>query len=155
VIAALAAPSRARLHLLHVVHSAGSIASPQQPRQQAQSYLKVTTQQMREGWVASKARLSGLTITWSVATHTHVTEALLRTAESDPLLKGASSVGPYDLIAVTTHRLTHLPYRVMGEASRRLLQETRLPVLMVHPAERAGETIETSHLDMGVPSSAR
>ncbi len=154
VMAALAAPARARLHLLHVVQGAGGRENQEHLSRLARLYLKATAEYIRREVVPGAKQL-GLTITWSVTTEAQVTEAMLRTAETCLPGKGADTVGSCDLIAVTTHGLLHLPQRGLGNASRHLLHATRLPVLIVHPPDAAQETVEIDSMCARMLSSIR
>jgi nucleotide-binding universal stress UspA family protein len=148
LIAALAAPTQARLHLMRVVASPATSTKDLereerwQQLQRAKTYLDATLQHIREGFVAPAVKRLGLTLSWSVAIDTDVAGAILQTAENGEEITGAGIFGPCDLIAIATHGRSGLQRWVLGSVTERILHASRRPVLIVRPPEGAPEMIE-------------
>jgi nucleotide-binding universal stress UspA family protein len=126
--AALAAPDRGTLHLVQVVKDAHAKAEEggvfelnDEAYQLARSYLATVVER-----VGSKVTDRALTVTFSVERASDVVSALLGVAEQ-------ASPGGYDLIAISTHRRGGLERWVMGSVTQRLLETSRLPMLIVRP----------------------
>jgi nucleotide-binding universal stress UspA family protein len=129
LVASLAA--QGELHLTHVVKPLQNPAE-EASRARASTYLT----QVTERWQAMAMKL-GISISWSVALETDVASALLSQAE--PGEQGQRTAGSrgYDLIAISTHGRHGLERWVMGSVSDRLLNTTKLPILIVRPPRKA------------------
>ena len=151
LIAAFAAPAKARLHLMRVVAPPATPATSlereerEQRLHRAKTYLETTVQHIREGLVAPVVKQLGLTISWSVAVDPDVAGAILQTAENGEEITGAGVFGTCDLIAIATHGRGGLQRWVLGSMAERILHATRRPVLIVRPTEVAPETIASKH----------
>jgi nucleotide-binding universal stress UspA family protein len=143
LVAALAEPAKARLHLLRVVQSGTTEARIHQ----AKISLAMTALHIHEESAAKRLRLAA---SWSVAVSDDVAEAIVRTAETGEGIRGAGLFGRCDLIAMATHERIGFRRWAWGSVTRRLLHETRLPLLIVHPAEVAPELVESKHLSAGM-----
>lgn len=145
LMAALAAPAKARLHLMRVVASPSTATKDlereerEQRLQRAKRYLETTVQHIREGFVAPTVKRLGLTTSWSVAIDTDVAGAIIQTAENGEAITGAGIFGPCDLIAIATHGRGGLQRWVLGSVTERILHGSRRPVLIVRPPEAAPE----------------
>ena len=150
LIAALAAPATARLHLMRVVAlSATSVKGREreereQRLKQIKTYLKTTVQHIREGFVAPVVKQLGLAISWSVAVDADVAGAILHTAEDGEEITGAGVFGTCDLIVMATHGRGSLQRWALGSITERVLRASRRPVLIVRPTEVAPDTIKDS-----------
>lgn len=148
LMAALAAPAKARLHLMRVVASPATSTKDlereerEQRLQRAKMYLETTVQHIREGFVAPAVKRLGLTLSWSVAIDTDVAGAILQTAVDGEAITGAGIFGACDLIAIATHGRGGLQRWVLGSVAERILHASRRPVLIVHPPEVAPEITE-------------
>lgn len=129
--AALAAPDRGVLHLVQVVKAFHSTAEEgfvselnEGARQVARSYLTTVAER-----VESKVMGRTLAVASSVELASDVASALLSVAEQE---------GPdgCDLIALSTHGRGGLERWVMGSVTQRLLETTRLPMLIVSPQHK-------------------
>ena len=141
VIAALAAPAPAQLHLVEVVSvlpSYGRLRSQapfdaelrEEERQKAEAYLKSVMDRLHE-------TISGelnLTVTSSVLVETDVAETILTVAEQPEHVKGGN-VPTCDLIAMATHGRGGLPRWLLGSVTERVMHTTKLPLLVVRPRE--------------------
>ena len=126
--AALAAPERGSLHLVQVVkdveakaQESGVFALNDEAYRLARSYLATVT-----GRAESKLLGRTLAVTFSVERASDVASALLGVAEQ-------ASPGGCDLIAISTHGRSGLERWVTGSVTQRLLETSRLPMLIVHP----------------------
>ncbi len=154
VVAALAGPGHGALHLLRVLDlsTPGSRAAvPVLPYrapgeaalEDARTYLYAVAQRFGEGELA---RL-GLRVTWSVLDDADAASGILDEAEGDDAHAGQTSSRDsadsndkprYDLIAMATHGRTGLRLWALGSVTDRVLQTTRLPLLIIRPSEAAG-----------------
>lgn len=134
---ALSTPEPGTLHLFCVVpppRSADSpkIGGPQLDRSEARLYLQMTAQAAREKLCSA----GELVFHTSIAEENNIAEAIVRVAE------GLTDVDACDAIALASHGRAGLARRVMGSIAERLLEGTRLPLLVMHvpqPAEERGE----------------
>jgi nucleotide-binding universal stress UspA family protein len=140
VTAALAAAGQGVLHLNQVVtmfpgtEKEGLQSSLNAgPFSRAETYLSQT----REGLLAECKDLQ-LSLTSSTELATDVASTLLTLAEQGEV--GAMSEGnSCDLIALSTHGRGGLERWVMGSVTERLLNTTKLPLLIVRPAQEGVE----------------
>ncbi len=108
----------------------------------ASSYLQMLSTQIPEHIPAS----DGLSVTWSVAIDSDIAESLLTAADNGASgIAGAASSHeggqPYDFIALATHGRTGLARWAIGSVTERVLQATRLPLLIVRgPADAMAES---------------
>jgi len=151
LIAALAAPAKAKLHFVRVVaspsaHTKGVEREEREQRlQRAKTFLKTTVQHIREGLVAPVVKQLGLTTSWSVAADTDVAGAIIRAAENGENIEGAGVFGTCDLIAIATHGRGGLQRWTLGSITERVLHATKLPVLIVRPTKVAPDRIHSTH----------
>jgi nucleotide-binding universal stress UspA family protein len=130
--AALAATGQGALHLSQVVKIFSNPAeeesgSPlnEEALQYARTYLALAQERLSS--VEKDLRLS---LTYSVESASDVASALLRQAEHG-MSEGENT--SYDLIALSTHGREGLERWVMGSVADRLLNTTKLPMLIVRP----------------------
>ncbi len=135
LIAALAAPGRGAMHLLRVVkHEARSgevldATTKEEHLHKAKLYVQSVTSHLREG-LAAELKLS---VTWSVTLDNDVASAIISVAENGEDAEGAGVFGGCDIIALATHGREGLQHWVMGSIAERVLNGTRLPLLVVRP----------------------
>jgi nucleotide-binding universal stress UspA family protein len=131
-VAALAAPGKAELHLAQVVKAVVPSLEEgideelnETKLQQANVYLADT-----EGRLLATMKELRLTITWSATLEPDVAATLVDMAEH-----GKHDTGGDDLIAISTHGRNGLSRWVMGSVTDRVLNVTRLPMLIVRPQQ--------------------
>lgn len=151
---ALAGSTQGTLHLVRVVKPAPEVGEVESEEREhilhkAKSYLGSITQHLREGLVAPAIAAHKLAITWSVAVDADAAEAIVRVAENGEDAEGAGIFGGCDVIAMATHGRTGLQHWVMGSVTERVLNATRLPLLIVRPPDM----MEQSHLSMAMEST--
>ncbi len=140
LMAALAGSTQTVLHLLEVVHipfpegraqafSYVEKMMEEEEVQQAQSYLH---DEMSHLLALLPARLN-LTMTYSVVPGLDVAKAILTEAEP---AEEEPEVKPYDLIAMTTHGWEEPRQLRVGSVTRKLLEMTRLPLLVMRSPEK-------------------
>jgi nucleotide-binding universal stress UspA family protein len=132
LVASLAA--RGELHLTQVVKprrasAEESFESSLNAKLRARAVTYLT--QVAERWQAMAKEL-GISISWSVALESDVASALLSQAEPG---EQGGSLG-CDLIAISTHGRHGLDRWVMGSVTNRLLNTTKLPILIVRSARK-------------------
>ncbi len=144
LISALASPAQGALHLTRVVKPAANedvnlarldSVEKEHVLHKAKKYLGSTIEQMREGVVAQGVAELNLAITWSVAVDVDVAGAIIRVAENGEDAEGSGVFGGCDVIAMATHGYGGLQRWAMGSITERVLNATRLPVLVVRPPD--------------------
>lgn len=152
LIAALAAPAKAKLRLVRVAEfpSVQAKGVEREEREQrlhrVKTYLETTVQHIREGLVAPMVKKLGLTTSWSMTADTDVAGAIIRATENGEDNKGAGVYGMCDLIAIATHGRGGLQRWALGSVTDRVLRATTLPVLIVRPTEVAPGEVESKHM---------
>ncbi len=136
LVASLAA--RGELHLTQVVKPLRTSAKESfesslnaKLRARARTYLT----QVAERWQAMAKEL-GVSISWSVALEADVASALLSQAVPGEQGQGTAGSLGCDLIAISTHGRHGRERWVMGSVTDRLLNTTRLPILIVRPSRK-------------------
>lgn len=132
LVTALATPLHGILHLIQVVKRLSTTAREgfitqlnAEAAERATAYLVMVKERLQE-------KYPGLTITWSVARAADVADAILSTAERQ---ESAEGFGSCDLIAMSTHGRGGWERWVMGSMTERVLNATRLPMLIVRPQQ--------------------
>lgn len=143
LVSALAAPAQGALHLLRVVKPLpkGLVgrdipeSEKEQGLQKAKEHLSSTLEQIREGHIASPVGTLNLAMTWSVAVDEDVAHAIVRVAENGEDVEGAGTFGGCDVVVMTTHGQGGLQHWVIGSITERVLNATKLPLLIVRPPD--------------------
>ena len=136
LVASLAA--QGELHLTHVVRPVQTPAKESvessldaEARAPARAYLT----QVAERWQALAQEL-GISLSWSVACGTDVASALRNQAEPGVQGQGTADSQGCNLIAISTYGRHGLERWVMGSVTERLLNTTKLPLLIVRPSPK-------------------
>ena len=141
LVASLAAPAQGSLHLTQVVNLPavpGEEESAQynpdiieQAERKATAYLS----KLADALKSELEPVLGLKITWSVVVSEDVADALISMAE---LGEGTGSfeIKGCDLIAIATHGRGGLQRWMLGSITERVLDGTKLPLLIVRPQEQ-------------------
>jgi nucleotide-binding universal stress UspA family protein len=142
--AALAATGQGTLHLSQVVklYPIPTAADKgfvnrlnEETSQHAWSYLTQAEEQL-----SSEGKELQLALTHTVELAPDVASALLNEAEDGRVRKTSDDTQesyPYDLIAISTHGRAGLERWVMGSVTERLLDTSKLPMLIVRPSKEA------------------
>ncbi len=134
LVAALAAPARGALHLMQVVK-----VFPITAEEGFVSELKDALARVEAYLATIKKRAQGafpdlnLSISWSVALDSDVADAIIGTAEHGEQVEGAEGFSSSDLIAMSTHGRGGLERWMIGSVTERVLNTTKLPLLVVRP----------------------
>jgi nucleotide-binding universal stress UspA family protein len=144
VISKLTCPGQCHIHLLRVVdlpnHYSGFSGHPysdnemvKEAKEQVKAYLRLATDHLHVclGHAASSANF---TITSAFKIETDVEGTIINVAEhgdSDGDYEGRG----YDLIAMATHGRGVIPRWALGSVTERVLDSTKLPLLIVRPHE--------------------
>ncbi|HEU5380996.1 MAG TPA: universal stress protein [Ktedonobacteraceae bacterium] len=151
--AALSAPLCGALHLVRVLPVSdvmrmgeGTRRHWKRARDHALAYLETLSQKLQEGDIGQLH----LSVTTSVLFHSHIAETLVNVAEARQQDTRATEArgesDRYDIIAMTTHGRSGLSHPRIGSTAERILQETLLPLLIVHPSfECSPEEKETAY----------
>ena len=141
LISALAAPGRGTLHLARVVKPISgeqedeetysfNLRNSQQEVIEATCYLSKTVEHLRAGHLSKIVDL-----TWSAVIDTDVARGIVRMAECFDNLKDGERCDEFDIIAISTHGHSGVQNWVTGSTSQRVLNATRLPILIVRPPD--------------------
>jgi nucleotide-binding universal stress UspA family protein len=131
--------SRGELHLTQVVKPLRNPAKESlesSPNAELSARAETYLMQAAERWQAMAKEL-GISLSWSVALEADEALALLRQAEPGAQGQGTAGSLSIDLIAISTHSRHGLERWVMGSVSNRLLNTTKLPLLIVRPKRQA------------------
>ncbi len=145
--AALAAPGQGALHLIHVVQPTSDAKKPvrtthaaqntQAGQNMAREYLDATINSMRDGPGHTAIADLNLTFTSSVTIDDDIAQGIIRVAENggnEGNGAGVEVFGGCDSIAMTPHGYSGLQ-RWVGNVTERVLDTSRLPLLIVPPGE--------------------
>ncbi|MGB8348013.1 MAG: universal stress protein [Ktedonobacteraceae bacterium] len=151
LISALAAPAQAKLHFTRVVQTTPTEAQGVKHEESeyrlhnARKYLETAVGHVREGLVAPIVAKLQLATSWSVAIENDVAGAIIRVAENGEDVKGVGVPGGCDVIALATHGRSGFQRWALGSVTERVLHATKLPVLIVRPAEKAAGGADSKH----------
>jgi nucleotide-binding universal stress UspA family protein len=139
--AALAAPGQGTLYLAQVVKevnlppsSAGAAAASrlnEEVKEHANAYLAQVREQLQ-----ARTKELRLSITSSVLCASDVASALVELAEHGDEGEKSGSAAGCDLIAISTHGRHGLQRWVMGSVTERVLNTSKLPILIVRPQQQ-------------------
>ena len=130
---ALSAPQPGALHLTSIVTY---LVAPfvnidqEQLLRATREYLKSVEQRLLQ-----KGEASHLTITSSVIMSTDITQALIEMAETGKGVAEGANVAGCDMIAMSTHGMSGIARWMLGSITERVLNATKLPLLIVRPAK--------------------
>jgi nucleotide-binding universal stress UspA family protein len=133
LVAALATPAAGALHLAQVVQPVQETMTEDQDAAvaHASTYLAQSA-----AHVQAATRDLQISITWSVLPDHDVAGALVRLAEQAAEGQQARRESGSDLIAISTHGRKGLERWVIGSVTDRILNATKLPVLIVRPPKK-------------------
>lgn len=142
LIAAIAAPGQAAMHLVRVIkpqplHGGQELdpTTKEHMLQRSKKYLGSITEHLKGG-IAAQLKL---TVTWSVAIDADAASAIIRVAENGEDAEGSGIFGGCDVIAMATHGRGGMQRWAMGSITERVLQGTKLPLLIVRAQNKTGE----------------
>jgi nucleotide-binding universal stress UspA family protein len=130
--------ARGELHLTQVVKPRRASAKQSlesSPNAELSARASTYLTQASERWQAMAKEL-GISISWSVTLEADVASALLSQAEPGEQGQGTAGSLGCDLIAISTHGRHGLKRWVMGSVTERLLNTTKLPLLIVQPSRK-------------------
>jgi hypothetical protein len=104
-------------------------------QQCARQNLQSISESIRDGLVANFGPDLHLTLTWSVSLDTDIATGIVKIAEKGEHNIETGDVEPCDFIAMTTHGYTGVQKWTMGSIADRVLHATRLPLMLVRPAD--------------------
>lgn len=134
LLALLAAPEHRALHLTRVVVMPDTEQSGHSEREailrEAEQYLNTTVEHIHEELPANLAAEHTFSITWSVTIDDDIAAGIIRVAEDG---EGGEVSGSSDMIAMAIYEYPGMQRDATGSVTRRVLQGTRLPLLIVRP----------------------
>ncbi len=142
LITALAAPARGILQLTRVIpfaaseqHDHAQGRSDLQEKEQAiwevESYLHEIADRLRSG---NPAELH-VGVLCSIAEGRDVAQALIEVAERGEAIESTGLLGGCDLLVMATHGRSAVQRWVMGSVTQRMLEATKLPILIVRACQ--------------------
>lgn len=146
LVTALSSPVQGELHLTQIVKvpkESSEGARREALLQSARQNLQAICKYVCEGLVANVGPELRFKLTWSVSMERDIAEGIVRVAENGERAEDGSIVEPCDLIAMTTHGYSGIKKWTMGSIAGRVLHATRLPLLVVRPADM----IRKEHLE--------
>lgn len=159
--AAMSAPEQGALHLVQVIHfpdmeGDGQYGAESETRKlavaTAEAYLTTVNERLNEGDLASL----NLKVTSSVMTNTDVADTLIGMAELGEGMEIERGFNGCDVIAMATHGRGGLERWVVGSVTERVLDTTKLPLLIVrsHKLNEIGKEAEASKEAEHTPTTA-
>ncbi|HLX40541.1 MAG TPA: universal stress protein [Ktedonobacteraceae bacterium] len=137
LITALAAAGEGTIHLMMAVKytpQSGEIldaTTRERLLHKAKAYLQSVTGHIR---AAFTTEFHGI-VTWSAVLDNDTAASIIRMAENGEDAEGAGTFGGCDFIALSTHGRKGLQRIAAGSVTERVLNGTRLPLLIVHPPD--------------------
>ncbi|GCE11617.1 universal stress protein [Tengunoibacter tsumagoiensis] len=116
------------LHLIRAVDTREKLPA-------ARDYLQAITARIESGQMVPIIARQQIAVTWSVAINADPADAIVRVAENGEDAENSGVFGGCDLVAITTHGLTGLPFWTMGSVTERVRAATQLPMLIIRPAD--------------------
>ncbi|HTK10702.1 MAG TPA: universal stress protein [Ktedonobacteraceae bacterium] len=137
LVAALSSPGAGILHLTQIVKMSEAVSEREKNilQQCARQNLQSISESIRDGLVANFGPDLHLTLTWSVSLDTDIATGIVKIAEKGEHNIETGDVEPCDFIAMTTHGYTGVQKWTMGSIADRVLHATRLPLMLVRPAD--------------------
>lgn len=137
LVAALSSPEHGQLQLTHIVilPEDASKAEKDGLLREARQNLYAIGQSIREGLVAHVDSDLHLVLSWAVSIESDIAEGIVRMAENGEQFANIGGAERCDLIAMTTHGAAGMPRWAVGSITERVLHATRLPLLIVRPAD--------------------
>lgn len=129
LIGALSGSAPSQLHLLHVVPPGVVQNRKEAALDTAKEYLRKIADQLKTGLTPN----STLTVTWSVVQNDDVAEAVITVADGGEDTGGSGPSGRCAFVALTTHGQGGAGHNTLGSVAERTLNDSRLPLLVVHP----------------------
>ncbi len=154
LVAALATSAQGELHLLRVVKS-GASDGVQDLFHQAERYLSMTTERIREGLIAPSLANHNIEITSSVAVAVDVVDAIVKAAEWKEDAKDENASDRYDVIAMATNERKGLQWWTMGSVTEGVLNKTKLPMLIIRPSIEGEQRVESQANENGAQSQKK
>jgi len=126
------------LHLTRVIGDSDKL-------QATRYYLQTIATRIQQGEIAPIVTRQHMIVSWSIAVNVDPAEAIVRVAENAEDTDNSGGSGTCDLIAMTTHGLTGLPFWTLGSITERVRAGTQLPILIVRPTDM-GNPLTTHHI---------
>ncbi|QBD78748.1 universal stress protein [Ktedonosporobacter rubrisoli] len=138
LVTALSQPEQGALHLLRVVkplaaEQGNTQAEQQQIIDKAEQYLKTAAETVQQSDGTANAARQALS--WSVALNNDIAGAIIQEAEAGARSEDDNVPHSYDAIAMATHGYGGWQHGAVGSIADRVLQSTRLPLLIVRPPD--------------------
>jgi len=137
IVAALSSQEHGHLQLTQIAVVPEHVDKTERDRliREVRQNLDAVGQSIREGLVADVGPDLHLTLSWALSMERDIAEGIVRLAEKGEQFAEVGDAERCDLIAMTTHGATGLGKWAVGSITERVLHATRLPLLIVRPAD--------------------
>jgi nucleotide-binding universal stress UspA family protein len=137
LVAALSSPEHGQLQLTQIVVELAEADTEEKKAVvlQAEQNLDAISQSIRDGLVANVGPDLHLLLSWTVSSDSDIAEGIVRMAESGEQSAETTGALRCDVIAMTTHGATGIQRWATGSITERVLHITKLPLLIVRPAD--------------------
>ncbi len=137
LVTSLSSPGHGQLHLTQIVVMPEHASETERDvlLQGARQNLEAIGQSIRGGLVANVGAELHLALSWEISLDSDIAEGIVRIAENGEETAYTGKVERCDLIAITTHGRSGSQRWATGSITERVLQATRLPLLIVRPAD--------------------
>jgi len=147
LVSALSSPAPGTLHLTRVVSLPATekftTAEREAMLHKAKQYLSKTREHIHEGHVAAEVAKMPHAITWSVTVNDDIATGIIHAAETGEGIAGASAPERCNVIVMATHGYHGLQRWSMGSVTDRVLRASKLPVMIVRPADMVKKDHDT------------
>lgn len=137
LVSVLSFPEYGQLQLAYLVafpEDAGEEEKEQALREASQK-LDAIGQRFRKGFIAQTRSDRRPVLAWAVSSERDIAQGIVSMAEYGKPGADAGNAQPCDLIAMTTHGSSGLARWAAGSIMERVLHATKLPLLIVRPAD--------------------
>ena len=147
LVAALSTADQGKLHLAQIVVPPEGISATEREEllQSVNQHLLSAGQSIRNQLLARFGPTLRPELSWSAALTNDIAEGIVQIAEHGEESTAFGKMEGCDLIALTTHGPSGLHLWPVGGIAERVLHETRLPLLIVHPEEVVEEEHRKRH----------
>lgn len=137
LVSALSSPEHGQLQLAQIVVMPEDADNEEKNELflQARENLEAVGQSIRDGLVANVGPDLHLLLSWAISSESDIAEGIVRMAESEGPFAESAGAQRCDMIAMTTHGVTGVHRWAVGSITERVLHATRLPLLIVRPAD--------------------
>lgn len=137
LVAAFSSPGQGELHLIQIIVLPEEVSEGERETllQGARQNLQVRCEQVQKSLLATFGLDLHPVLNWSISLEQDSAEGIIRIAEHGEKATETGGVESSDLLAMTTHGSGGYRRWTMGSITERVLYATKLPLLLVRPAD--------------------